>query len=84
MQVKIRKVGKSLGIVIPKRLMDAIGAKQGDEIGMELTGRRLVLSPTSRSGRQGWSDAAKAIAAAGDDKLVWPEFGNAGDDSQWS
>jgi hypothetical protein len=26
------------------------------------------------------SDAAKHIAEAGDDSLVWPEFGNSNDD----
>jgi hypothetical protein len=27
------------------------------------------------------AEAARAIAAARDDGLVWPEFGNAGDDA---
>jgi antitoxin MazE len=30
--------------------------------------------------RAGWTDAAKRVAQAGDDSLVWPELGNAGDD----
>lgn len=29
--------------------------------------------------RVGWARASRAIAAAGDDKLVWPEFGNEAD-----
>ena len=30
--------------------------------------------------RAGWAAAARDIAAAGDDALVWDEFGNAADD----
>jgi antitoxin MazE len=38
-----------------------------------------VLAPLKRHPRAGWAKAAKCIAEAGDDALVWPEFGNAGD-----
>jgi hypothetical protein len=34
--------------------------------------------------RKGWAAASKAIANAGDDALVWPEFGLSSDeDLQW-
>jgi antitoxin MazE len=39
-----------------------------------------VLAPVKQHPRAGWADAAKRIAEAGDDSLVWPEFGNRGDD----
>jgi antitoxin MazE len=29
--------------------------------------------------REGWAEVSKAIVAAGDDTLVWPEFANEGD-----
>lgn len=32
-----------------------------------------------RPAREGWADASKKIAAAGDDELVWPEFANVED-----
>ncbi len=32
----------------------------------------------------GWAEAARKVAEAGDDVLVWPEFGNEADaDLQW-
>jgi hypothetical protein len=34
--------------------------------------------------RAGWAAASKALAEAGDDKLVWPEFPNPEDDElEW-
>jgi len=30
--------------------------------------------------REGWAEAFREIAEAGDDALIWPEFGNDGDD----
>lgn len=33
-----------------------------------------------RCPRAGWAEASRKIAEAGDDALVWPEFGNAEDE----
>jgi antitoxin MazE len=30
--------------------------------------------------REGWAEASRTIADAGDDELVWPEFSDADDD----
>ena len=45
---------------------DDFGTAEGDE--------------AKRRPRAGWAEASRAIAAAGDDALVWPEFGNAEDE----
>jgi antitoxin MazE len=51
---------------------------------LSLDDDRIVLTPARRHARTGWADAAKRIAAAYDDALVWPEFGNADDaDLEW-
>jgi antitoxin MazE len=45
---------------------------------------RIVLVPAKQHPRAGWADAAKRIAEAEDDAMVWPKFGNADDaDLQW-
>lgn len=44
---------------------------------------RIVLGPAEPHPREGWAEAAALIAAAGDDKLVWPEFGNGDEDWTW-
>jgi hypothetical protein len=34
--------------------------------------------------RAGWAEAAKRLAASGDDALVWPEYGNREDtEMEW-
>ena len=35
--------------------------------------------PIAKRPRPGWAKVARRIAAQGDDRLVWPEFGNAKD-----
>jgi hypothetical protein len=40
--------------------------------------------PAARRPRTGWAEASQKIADAGDDALVWPEFGNDEDgDLRW-
>ena len=84
MRAAIRRVGNSSGVIIPKPLLAEIGAKAGDEVDMTLADGKLVLARLPRSPRAGWSDDARAIAAAAEDALLWPEFGNVDDqDLQW-
>jgi len=40
----------------------------------------IVLRKPRLHVREGWAAASAAIARAGDDAIVWPEFANAGDD----
>jgi antitoxin MazE len=84
MRTSVRKMGNSSGIIIPKPILAQIGAKTGDDLDLSLDDGRIVLAPVKKHPRAGWADAARRIAEAGDDALVWPEFGNAGDaDLKW-
>jgi antitoxin MazE len=49
------------------------------EVEMEIQNNAIVIRKPQKKVRDGWSEASKAIAAAGDDALVWPEFANEGD-----
>ncbi|MBS0639772.1 MAG: AbrB/MazE/SpoVT family DNA-binding domain-containing protein [Proteobacteria bacterium] len=80
MQASVRRMGNSAGIILPKPLLAELGIKTGDAVSLTLEKGRRILTPARRHPRAGWAEASKAIAAAGDDALVWPEFGNAGDD----
>ena len=75
----IRKIGNSQGVIIPKPILAQLGldAKAGVEITIE--GDALVLRRPASPAREGWAEAARDIAEAGDDELVMGEFGNAGD-----
>ena len=77
MKIAIRKMGNSQGVIIPKPLLTQLGLDSEAELSIE---RGAIVLRKPRNGvREGWAEASKAIAASGDDRLVWPEFGNAGD-----
>jgi antitoxin MazE len=84
MQVAVRKLGNSAGVIIPKSVLTELGLSAGDSMDMRLEDGRLILAPVQQARRTGWAKASRAIAAADDDAVVWPEFGNAGDaDLEW-
>ena len=76
MKIAIRKMGNSHGIIIPKPVLAQLGLVGEAEMSIERDA--IVLRKPLEGVRQGWAEASKAIAANGDDRLVWPEFGNAG------
>lgn len=80
MRTAIRKLGNSSGVIIPKAILSQISIEVGDDLDLSLDDGRIVLVPVKHHPRAGWADAAKRIAETCDDSLVWPEFGNIGDD----
>ncbi|HTM76774.1 MAG TPA: AbrB/MazE/SpoVT family DNA-binding domain-containing protein [Devosia sp.] len=80
MQSALKKIGNSTGVIIPKPFLAELGAEAGDRIDMRIENGKLIIERAKPHPRAGWAEAAAAIAAAGDDKLVWDEFGNDGDD----
>jgi antitoxin MazE len=77
MRTVIRKLGNSQGVIIPKPLLAQAGLEHEAEMVVE--NGAIVLRRPERRAREGWAQASQAIAAAGDDALVWPEFPNEGD-----
>jgi len=78
----IRRLGNSRGIIIPKLMLKEAGLDEEAEIALE-RGRNRPRQP-DRNPRLGRAEASRKLADAGDDKLVWPEFGNQNDgDFQW-
>jgi len=78
MRASLQRVGNSQGVIIPKPILAQIGLERDVEI--EVEDDAIVLRKPSKHPREGWAEAAKALAARGDDKLVWPEFANDFDD----
>jgi len=82
MKVAIRRMGNSQGVLIPKPLLAQVGLE--DEAEMVIEKGCIVLRRPRKKVREGWAEASRNIAAADDDKLVWPEFANDGDtELQW-
>lgn len=83
MRTAIRKIGNSQGVLIPKPLLVEAGLEADVDISVE--NGAIVLRPVrDKQPRAGWAEAAREIAAQGDDAPLWPEFANAGDaELQW-
>jgi len=78
----IRQVGNSWGIIIPKVMLEEAGLEKEAEIALERG--TIILRKARRKPRQGWAEASRKVAEAGDDQLIWPEFGNRDDeDLKW-
>jgi len=82
MKTTIRKMGNSQGVILPKPLLAQVGLE--DEAELVVEDDAIVIRRPRGAIREGWAEASQAIAAAGDDGLVWPEFGNDDDTHpQW-
>ena len=82
MKTAIRRLGNSQGVIIPKPLLAQAGLE--DEAEMVVEKGCIVLRRPQNKVRDGWAEASRKIASAGDDALVWPEFPNDGDaELQW-
>jgi len=79
MRSALQRVGNSQGVIIPKPMLAQVGFERDVEIDVE-NGTVVIRKPAQHV-REGWADASKMIAAADDDGLAWPEFGNDGDES---
>jgi antitoxin MazE len=80
MKSAIRKMGNSQGVIIPKPLLEEIGAAVNDEVDLKVEAGKIVISPRDHDPRARWAEESKALREAGEDGLVWPEFGNEGDE----
>jgi antitoxin MazE len=84
MKSAIRKMGNSHGVIIPKPLLEEIGAKANDAVEVKVKKGKIVISRLARDPRAGWAEASKRLSEAGDGGLAWPEFGNEADkDIKW-
>ena len=82
MEVAIRKMGNSQGVVIPKPILAQVGLDKTADL-LVVDGQ-IIIRPVRVNPREGWATDAQRVAAVGDDALVWPEFGNADDaDLTW-
>lgn len=77
MQVAIRKMGNSQGVVIPKPLLLQLGLQGMADL--QVKDGVIEIRPLLRSPRAGWAQDSQRLAAAGDYALVWPEWTNKGD-----
>ena len=84
MDIAIRAIGHSKGVVLPKPVLAQAGLLNTDNAEMTVENGAIVLRRPSAPARTGWAEAAHAIAECGGDTLAMGEFTNADDaDLTW-
>lgn len=78
MEVTIRKMGNSQGVLIPKPILAQVGLEGTADL--QVRDGVIEIRPLRVNLREGWAADAQRVAQQGDDELVWPELGNEGDD----
>ncbi len=82
MQVAIRTMGNSKGVLIPKPILEQTGLL--DAADLQVKNGVIEIRPLKRNPREGWAADSQRVAQSGDAVLVWPEFANADDkDLKW-
>lgn len=77
MEVAIRKMGNSQGVLIPKPILKQAGLEGSADL--RLRAGVIEIRPIRRHPREGWAEDARRLAGSGGDAMVWPDFGNDGD-----
>lgn len=77
MEVAIRRMGNSQGVLIPKPILAQVGLEGAADL--QVRDGVIEIRALRRNPREGWAADAQRLAQQGDDALVWPEFANAAD-----
>ncbi|MFN3911694.1 AbrB/MazE/SpoVT family DNA-binding domain-containing protein [Hyphomonas sp.] len=51
-RLKIRKIGNSLGVVLPKDVLDMLGAAEGDAVSFARTAHGIMVSVSDAEGEK--------------------------------
>ena len=81
MKTRIVRIGNSQGVRIPKLYLEQSGL--GEEVLLEVHANEIVMR-SARPPRHGWAEAAKAMTARGEDKLLDEGFSHTSwDEEEW-
>jgi len=80
MQINIRQIGNSKGVLIPKTMLAQAGLDDQTVADIAVENGVILLRKSAKSVRGGWSEAAKAINVVDADMLVLGEFSNSQDE----
>lgn len=77
MQTSLRKMGNSVGMIVPKAVLQEIGLSVGAPMDVRVEDGKVVATPV-RKVREGWAEDAERVAAAGltEEEAEWMAFGN--------
>ncbi|MEO8819675.1 MAG: AbrB/MazE/SpoVT family DNA-binding domain-containing protein [Ginsengibacter sp.] len=73
LKIKLRKIGNSKGIVIPKKYLKIIDGEEEEEITLEINDDNILLKRSNEIPRKGWAEVCKKMAKNGGDALLIPD-----------
>lgn len=65
MTTKVRKIGNSAGVILPKAALTALGVEEGGAVEFAYGVNEVTLRPAKRKVREGWAEDFAALAAEG-------------------
>ena len=74
MEIAIRNIGNSKGVVLPKPLLAQTDLEGETTALIQVENGSIVLSKSSKPLRTGWAEAAAAVSAHGEGDLMMGEF----------
>jgi antitoxin MazE len=80
MKARLVQIGNSRGIRLPKPLIEEAGL--GDEVELRVRACSIVIL-AARAPRSGWAEAALALRARGEDRLLDAPTPTHFDDEEW-
>ena len=82
MVVKVRKIGNSVGVLLPKAIVDQCSIK--DEVSLEVNGNTITIHPVTTQPRQGWEEQFLKAGSLKDNEMLMGEFDNSFDKDEWA
>lgn len=79
MEITIRNIGNSKGVVLPKPLLAQAGLDGEATAEVLVENGVIILRKPAKPPRTGWAQAAEKLATQGEDTLLMGEFANEGD-----
>lgn len=79
MEITIRNIGNSKGVVLPKPLLTQAGLDGEATAEVLVENGVIILRKPAKPARAGWAKAAEQLASQGEDALLMGEFANEAD-----
>lgn len=75
MTTKVRKIGNSAGVILPKPALAALGVSEGGAVEFVYEPGKVSITPARPKVREGWAEDFAALAAEGlsDEDREWLE-----------
>ena len=82
MIIKVRKIGNSVGVLLPKAVLEQCAIK--DEITLEVWDNSVIILPVEKKPRQGWEEQFIKAGSLTDSENLMGEFDDSFDEKDWT